>query len=81
MNWRVRPLVTYRTIIELISAIKTRRGLQIKAEQDWSHYETGVQVSDEEIATLALTRHKFHRALELFANGHPQTRYLNSGGP
>jgi hypothetical protein len=60
MNWRGRPLVTYRTIIELISATKTKSGLQIKAERDWNHYETGVQVSDEEIAALALTRHKFH---------------------
>ena len=60
MNWRGRPLVTYRTIIELISATKTKSGLQIKAERDWNHYKTGVQVSDAEVAGLPLTRHEFH---------------------
>lgn len=60
MNWRGRPLVTYKTIIELISATKTRSGLQIKAERDWNHYETGVKVSDKELDALPLIRHKFH---------------------
>jgi transposase len=60
MNWRGRPLVTYRTIIELISATTTKSGLRITAERDWNHYETGVQVADAELAALALTRHDFH---------------------
>ena len=60
MNWRGRPLITYRTIIELISATTTKSGLRIKAERDWNHYETGVQVADAELAALPLTRHDFH---------------------
>ena len=43
MNWRGRPLVSYRTIIELISATTTKSGLKIRAERDWNYYETGVQ--------------------------------------
>ena len=60
MNWRGRPLVSYRTIIELISATTTKTGLRIQAERDWNTYEKGVVVSDKEIAALPLTRHTFH---------------------
>jgi transposase len=60
MNSRGRPLVSYRTIIELISATTTKSGLKIKAERDWNHYETGVQVSKAELAALPLFRHEFH---------------------
>jgi transposase len=60
MNWRGRPLVSYRTIIELISATTTKSGLKIKAERDWNYYEAGVQVSKAELAALPLFRHEFH---------------------
>jgi transposase len=60
MNWRGRPLVSYRTIIELISATTTKSGLTIKAERDWNNYETGVQVTKAELAALPLLRHEFH---------------------
>jgi hypothetical protein len=60
MNWRGRPLVSYRTIIELISATTTSKGLTIRAEEDLNHYETGIKVSDAELAAVPLRRHKFH---------------------
>jgi len=60
MNWRGRPLVSYRTIIELISATTTAKGLNIRAEEDLNYYETGTKVSDEELAAVPLLRHKFH---------------------
>src|ERR1035441_10317930 len=44
MNWRGRPLVSYRTIIELISAMTTAKGLTIRAEEDLNYYETGGQL-------------------------------------
>ena len=50
MNWRGRPLVSYRTIIELISATTTKKGLKIRAERDRNYYETGVQVTKAELA-------------------------------
>ena len=53
MNWRGRPLVSYRTIIELISQPPPpRAACKIKAERDWNHYDTGVQVSKAEMAAL-----------------------------
>jgi hypothetical protein len=60
MNWRGRPLVSYRTIIELISATTTTKGLTIRAQADLNNYETGITVSDVELAAVPLSRHKFH---------------------
>lgn len=60
MNWRGRPLVSYRAIIELISATTTKKGLTIRAEADANHYETGVKVTDAELAAVPITRHEFH---------------------
>ena len=60
MTWRGRPLVSYRTIIELISATTTKSGLTIKAERDWNFYETGVLVTKAELAALPLVRREFH---------------------
>jgi transposase len=60
MNWRGRPLVSYRTIIELISATTTKKGLRVKAERDWSWYETGIKVTDAELAAVPLTSHEWH---------------------
>jgi hypothetical protein len=61
MNWRGRPLISYRTIIELISARTTAKGLTIRAEEDLNHYETGTKVSNIEFPSVPLMRHKFHR--------------------
>ena len=60
MNWRGRPLVSYRTIIELISATTTTKGLTIRAEEDVNYYETGTKVTKAELAAVPLTPHKFH---------------------
>jgi len=60
MNWRGRPLVSYRTIIELISATTTKSGLTIRAQEDLNHYETGTKVSDAELDVVPMNRHKFH---------------------
>jgi hypothetical protein len=60
MNWRGRPLVSYRTIVELISNTTTTKGLKIRAEEDLTYYETGTKVSSAELAAVPLTPHKFH---------------------
>jgi Rhodopirellula transposase DDE domain len=60
MNWRGRPLVTYRTIVELISATTTKKGLTIRAEEDLNYYETGTKVTKAELAAVPLTPHEFH---------------------
>ena len=60
MNWRGRPLVSYRTIIELISATTTASGLTIQAKEDFNYYETGTMVTKAELAAVPLVRHDFH---------------------
>jgi transposase len=60
MNWRGRPLTTYRTIIELIGATTTKTGLKIRAQRDTEWYPTGVKISDAELAALPLQPHHFH---------------------
>ena len=60
MNWRARPLVSYRTIVELIGATTTKKGLRIHAERDTHWYPTGVKITDKQLAELPLQRHHWH---------------------
>lgn len=59
-NWRGRPLVSHDVIVNLIAATTTQTGLTIQAELDTGHYPTGVKVSDEELAMVALQPDEFH---------------------
>ncbi|WP_327745477.1 ISAzo13 family transposase [Streptomyces europaeiscabiei] len=60
MNWRGRPLTSHEVIVESIAATTTKTGLTVHAELDTNAYPTGIQVSDDEIAALPITRHRFH---------------------
>jgi hypothetical protein len=60
MNWRGRPLVSYRTIVELIAATATKKGLRIRAQRDIEWYPTGVKITDTELAAVPLTEHDWH---------------------
>ncbi len=60
MNWRGRPFTSYRTIIKLIGATTTAKGLRIRAERDTEWYPTGVKISDAEMAALPLIRHDWN---------------------
>jgi hypothetical protein len=59
-NWRGRPLLTYETIVNLISSTTTRKGLIVKAALDENEYEVGIKVSDEELAKIRLAPETFH---------------------
>jgi hypothetical protein len=59
-NWRGKPLVSHRTIVQLIGATTTQKGLAVHAELDTNSYPAGIKVSDAEMATLAIHRHDFH---------------------
>ncbi|WLQ62171.1 ISAzo13 family transposase [Streptomyces glycanivorans] len=60
MNWRGRPLTSHEVIVQSIAATTTKTGLTVHAELDTNLYPTGVQVSDDELAALPITRHRFH---------------------
>jgi hypothetical protein len=59
-NWRGRPLTTYEVIVNLIASTTTKAGLFVRAGIDTNVYDTGITVSDEELARLRLIRAKFH---------------------
>ena len=59
-NWRGRPLVDYRTIVELIGATTSTRGLTVRCELDQALYPAGVKISDADMDDLNIVRHEFH---------------------
>ncbi|NJN00452.1 MAG: ISAzo13 family transposase, partial [Aquincola sp.] len=60
MNWRGTPLVDLNTIVSLIGATRSHSGLHVRAELDRGRYPAGVTVTDAQLATVQLTRHRFH---------------------
>ncbi len=60
VNWRGEPLVSYETVITLISTTTTKTGLQVKAMLDTGHYERGIKISDEEMQQLHLQPHTLY---------------------
>lgn len=62
LNWRGRPLSSYETIIELISATTTAspKALRVMACLDTNSYQLGESVSNSEMRSLALEPHSFH---------------------
>jgi hypothetical protein len=59
-NWRGKPLVSHQTIVQLIGSTTTRTGLNIKCAIDPNTYPAGVKVSNEDMAAINMTPHKFH---------------------
>ena len=59
-NWRAKPLVSYRVIVELISATTTKTGLTVRCQLDTGQYPSGIVVSDAEMAAINIQRAEFH---------------------
>jgi hypothetical protein len=59
-NWRAEPLVSYRVIVELISATTTKTGLTVRCELDNNPYPKANVVSDDEMRSLNIQRADFH---------------------
>jgi hypothetical protein len=59
-NWRGRPLSSRAVIVQLIGSTTTRAGLHINAALDTQKYPKGIQVSDEELATVNIKNDTFH---------------------
>jgi Rhodopirellula transposase DDE domain len=60
MNWRAKPLVSYKVILDLISATTTETGLKVICELDDRLYPKGVVASDKELAAVNIVRADFH---------------------
>jgi hypothetical protein len=61
-NWRGRPLVSLETVVNLIGAVTTRKGLKIRAALDQAKYDLGKKVTDEELAQIRLEKSDFQGA-------------------
>ena len=60
INWRGKPLRSYRTIVQLIAATTTEAGLKVRAKLDEKKYPKGIKVSDTQLAAVNLAPHVFH---------------------
>jgi hypothetical protein len=72
-NWRATPLVSYRVILQLISATT---GLTVRCELDPGQYPKGIVVSDAEMAAINIKRAEFHGEWNytISPNRHPPNR-------
>jgi hypothetical protein len=59
-NWRGKPLVSHAVIVQLIGATTTETGLQVCCEIDRNLYPKGIQISEQEMQAINLTRAEFH---------------------
>lgn len=60
LNWRGKPLRTYQTVVSLIAATTTETGLEVQCKLDDSTYQKGRKVTEEEMGTINIRRHRFH---------------------
>ena len=67
-NWRGRPLTSRQVVVNLIGQTTTKTGLKVRARLDENSYPTKQQVSDEEMASIKITRHEFHGEWNYFIN-------------
>jgi hypothetical protein len=57
-NWAGVPLTDYETILNYIRTTRTKTGLRVKAYLVQKDYPTGVKITNEEMAELAVAPHK-----------------------
>jgi predicted ArsR family transcriptional regulator len=60
LNWRGKPLESLEVIINLIAATTTSTGLKLYAQLDQRTYERGIEITDQQLASVNITRHTFH---------------------
>ena len=59
-NWRAKPLLSYRVIVELTGATTTTTGLTVRCELDDKTYPKGIVVSDEDMRNLNIQHADCH---------------------
>jgi hypothetical protein len=59
-NWRGEPLRDYETVVQLIAATTTAKGLKVTCRLDRRKYSVGRRVTDEEFERINLQPHSFH---------------------
>ena len=59
-NWRGEPLVSYETVVNLISRTTTTTGLKVSCRLDLRKYQIGRKVSAQDWESIKLFRNDFH---------------------
>lgn len=57
-NWKGEPLESYERVLKYIRTTTTKTGLSVRARLLRKEYETGVEVSDDEMKTVRVRRHR-----------------------
>jgi hypothetical protein len=60
LNWRGTPLEDYETIVQLIGATKTKKGLTVKCQLDNTIYQKGIKITDEQLGRINMSKDNFH---------------------
>jgi len=60
LNARGKPLESREVIINLIAGTTTTTGLKVYAQLDDRDYPKGVEVTDQQLTAVNITRHTFH---------------------
>lgn len=59
-NWKGIPLIDIETIVQLIGATTTDKGLKVMAKKEERKYEKGIKISSEQMEKVNLEKHEFH---------------------
>jgi DNA-binding transcriptional regulator GbsR (MarR family) len=59
-NWRGRPLLTRETVVNLIANTTTKNGLKVMAVIDENEYDSGKEISDQQLAFFNIHGDAFH---------------------
>ena len=59
-NWRGRPRISRRAVVELIAATTTTTGLTVACELDTNAYPKGLKVTGAQMASLNIQGSDFH---------------------
>jgi hypothetical protein len=59
-NWRGEPLRDYETVVRLIAATTTAKGLRVTCRLDHRKYPVGRKIGDDEFEQINLQPEKFH---------------------
>jgi hypothetical protein len=60
MNWKGEPLTDYATVVNLIGATKTEKGLTVTSQLDEIKYEKGIEITKEQMSEINIKNDKFH---------------------
>lgn len=60
INWKGKPLTSYKVIVNSIASTKTQSGLKVYAVLDNNKYELRKKVSHQELQALKIEPHRFH---------------------